>query len=237
MALLRGCLARTPKTAINYLSATVFPNTMDWAFVISAFAAIFSIVNPLSKIIIFPIVTEGYSREEQMGTIALAIYSSFLIFVGFGLFGRFLFRALGVDYNALRLTGALVMIKIGFDMIQGIIPRTKPTPEEAKEVVEKRMVGVFPLAIPFISGPAAIITVMLYMAEAPGLLEGVMVIVDTAIVCIITLFVLLQSRSLYKKLGRVGVLASVRIMGMIILAIGFQLLLNALDIFLSSYGF
>ena len=210
------------------------PPDMDWAFIVSAFAAIFVVVNPISKVIIFPSLTQGYTKEERVQTISVAILASFLVFVTFGIFGRFIFEALNVDYNALRFTGALVMLIVGLDLIQGKMARTKPSPEETKEVEEKKMVGIFPLAIPFISGPAGIITVMLYLAEAPGIIEGTMVLVTCAVVCIITMLLLLESPLIYERIGSVGIKASGRLMGMIILAIGFQMLMNAVAIFLRA---
>jgi multiple antibiotic resistance protein len=209
---------------------------MNGAFVASAFAAIFVVVNPISKVIVFPMLTEGYTREERVQTISIAITASFVTFVTFGIFGRFIFSALHVDHTALRLTGAIIMLLIGLDMIQGKLPRTKPGPEETKEVEEKKMVGVFPLAIPFISGPAGIITVMLYLTEAPGPIEGIMVLVTCAVVCIITMLFLLESPLIFERIGNVGIRASSRVMGMIILAIGFQMLITAATAFIQDVG-
>lgn len=203
---------------------------MDTAFIISAFTAIFIIVNPISKVFIFPMITEGYTKEERVATLATAIYASFLLLIIFGLFGSFLFGALGVGYTALRLTGAVVLFKIGYDMLQGQMPKTKPSVEERDEAVEKKMVGVFPLAIPFISGPAAIITVMLYLSDAPGPLEGFLVLVSTAVVCLITLFFLYYAQRIFDRIGKVGVLASVRLMGMILMAIAMQMFINAFKV-------
>ena len=203
---------------------------MDVTFVISAFTAIFIVVNPISKVVIFPMLTEGYTSEERMATLAISIYASFLLFAVFGIFGHFLFGALGVGYNALRLTGAVVLFKIGFDMLQGQLPKTKPGVEETAEAAEKKMVGIFPLAVPFISGPAALITVMLYVSEAPGNTEGVLVFVSTAIVCLITLACLYYANDIFDRIGRVGILTTVRIMGMILLAISLQMMINAIRI-------
>lgn len=203
---------------------------------VSAFAAIFVVVNPISKVIIFPSLTEGFTKEERVMTISVAVSASFIVFVTFGIFGRFLFDALNVDYNALRFTGALIMLIIGLDLIQGKMARTKPAPEETREAEEKKMVGIFPLAIPFISGPAGIITVMLYLAEAPGPFEGIMVLVTCAVVCFITMLLLLESPLIYNRIGSVGIKASGRLMGLIILAIGFQMLMNAVAIFVKSIG-
>ncbi|MCK4718170.1 MAG: NAAT family transporter [Thermoplasmata archaeon] len=203
---------------------------MDHAFVIAAFAAIFSIVNPISKIIIFPMVTKGFNKEERDSALSTAVIFSFLLFMGFGLFGKYLFGSLGVGYNALRLTGAVILFKIGFEMLQGQLPKTKPSEEERDEVADKKMVGIFPLAMPFIAGPAALITVMLYVSEAPGTLEGILVLAATAAVCLITFVFLYYAHVIYDKIGKVGILASVRIMGMILLAIAFQMFINVIGL-------
>ena len=200
---------------------------MNWAFIISAFAAIFSVVNPISKILIFPMLTEGFSRPEQKKVITSAVLFSFVMFLTFGLLGGYLFSTLGVDYLALRLTGAVVLFKIGFDMIQGQIPKTKPSEDERDEVAEKAMVGIFPLGIPFIAGPSALITVMLYMNEAPTVIDSIAVIFVVLAVCLITFLFLIESRQVYERIGKVGVMASMRIMGMILLSIAIQMFVDS----------
>jgi len=196
---------------------------MDLIYLSSAFIAIFSVVNPISKVVFFPLVTEGFSGQEKRTVILLAVYSSFLIFLFFGIFGKYLFLGLGVSYEALRLTGALIIATIGFDMLQGKVPRTRPSKSEREEVEAKRMVGVFPLAIPFISGPGSIITVMLYTASAPTWLEAVAVLAIVGIVLVITFIFLYYADRIAARIGKVGVLSAMRLMGMILLAIGFQM--------------
>ncbi len=209
---------------------------MNYTFVISAFVAIFSIVNPITKVIFFPMLTEGFTRDEKKQVASLAANFSFLVFLAFGLFGIYLFQALNVSLTTLEIVGGMVIVKIGFDMLQGQVPRTKQTPAEMESLVDKKEIGIFPLAIPFISGPAAIITVITYTSTAPGVLELIMVLVSVLIVCVITLVMMLYSERVFARLGRVGVFAVMRLMGMVLLAIGVQMLVDGTEKILVGWG-
>jgi len=209
---------------------------MDAAFVIAAFVAIFAIINPISKIVFFPIITMDYTKEEKRAVISTAVLYSTIILLGFGLIGQQLFGVLGVSIPALKLTGAVVLFKVGLDMLQGQIPRTKYSKKEGDEAIEKRAVGVFPLAIPFIAGPGGIITVMLYVSSAPSVIDSLLVLVSVTVVLAITLVVLIYADKIADRIGKVGVTASMRLMGMILLAIGLQMFLSTIDMLLVEWG-
>jgi len=201
---------------------------LNISFVIAAFVAIFSVVNPFSKVIFFPMITHGLDGREKRNIIVLAVYMSFLIFLGFALLGGLLFESLGVSLISLRLAGGVIMFKIGWDMLQGVIPKMKPSQDEWDEITEKRLIGVFPLAIPFISGPASIATIVTYMSTSPGFTEQMLVIVSTGLVCLITGVFLHYSDVIFNRIGKVGVFAAMRIMGLIILAMSIEMLTNGI---------
>jgi multiple antibiotic resistance protein len=209
---------------------------MELAFVVSAFVAIFSVINPITKVIFFPMLTDGFTKQEKKEVASLAVNFSFLVFLAFGLFGIYLFRALNVELGTLRIVGGIVIAKIGFDMLQGQIPRTKQAPGELESLADKKEIGIFPLAIPFISGPGAIITVLTFTSTAPDVPELILVLVSVLVVCIITLIMMLYSEGVFKRLGKVGVFAVMRIMGMILLAIGVQMILDSAEDILSGWG-
>ena len=209
---------------------------MDAAFVISAFAAIFSVINPITKVIFFPMLTEGFTKQEKRQVATLAVNFSFGVLLLFGLFGIYLFQALNVELSTLRIVGGIVIAKIGFDMLQGQIPRTKQAPGELESLADKKEIGIFPLAIPFIAGPGAIITVLTFTSTAPDVTELILVLVSVLVVCVITLIMMLYSERTFKKLGKVGVFAVMRIMGMILLAIGVQMILDSTKDILIGWG-
>ena len=196
------------------------------ALMIAAFAAIFITVNPISKVPFFIVLTDGYTREQKRLVILNAIKVSLGVLIIFAIFGRFLFDVFNVEFLALKFVGAAVLIKIGYDMLMGQISRFKGTDEERQEAIDKSIVGVVPLGIPMISGPGAMITAMIYMGEASGPLEWGFIILSILMTLAVTYVLLTESQYIYEKVGKLGITATMRIMGILIASIGVQMLLD-----------
>ncbi len=197
----------------------------------SAFAAIFITINPISKVPFFLVLTDGYSREDRRKVILNAIKVSIPILIIFALVGKYIFLAFGVESIALKFFGGFVLLKIGWDMLRGQIPKFKGSPEEEIEAVDRAMVGVVPLAIPMIAGPGSIITVMIFTGEAYSLLEYVFILVSIISTVLFAYFLLIESELIMEKIGKIGIQSTMRIMGMIIGAIGIQTILESIVVF------
>ncbi|MFO7619551.1 MAG: MarC family protein [Thermoplasmata archaeon] len=193
---------------------------------IAAFAAIFITVNPISKVPFFIVLTDGYTREQKKLVIKNAIKVSLGVLIIFAIFGRFLFDVFNVEFLALKFVGAAVLIKIGYDMLMGQVSKFKSTDEERQEAIDKGLVGVVPLGIPMMSGPGAMITTMIYMGEASGPIEWGFIIFAIVITLGITYVLLVESHIIYEKMGKLGITATLRIMGILIASIGVQMMLD-----------
>ena len=200
--------------------------SFNLALMVAAFAAIFITVNPISKVPFFIVLTDGYSREEKKIVILNAIKVSLAVLLLFAVFGKFLFDAFNVEFLALKFVGAAVLIKIGYDMLMGQISGFKSSHEERQEAIDKGIVGVVPLGIPMISGPAAMITAMIYMGESSGILEWAFIAISIVITLAITYVLLVESQYIYEKMGKLGITATMRVMGILIASIGVQMFLN-----------
>ncbi len=196
------------------------------ALMVAAFAAIFITVNPISKVPFFIVLTDGYTRAQKKRAIVNAIKVSTAVLILFALLGRFLFDLFNVEFLALKFVGAAVLIKIGYDMLMGQISKFKSTDEERQHAIDEGVVGVVPLGIPMIAGPGAMITVMIYMGESSGFLEWSFIIFSLLITLAITYILLVESHIIYEKMGKLGITATMRIMGILIASIGVQMMLN-----------
>ena len=206
------------------------------ALMVAAFAAIFITVNPISKVPFFIVLTDGYTREQKKRVIINAIKVSTAVLVLFALLGKFLFDLFNVEFLALKFVGAAVLIKIGYDMLMGQISKFRSTDEERQHAIEEGTVGVVPLGIPMISGPGAMITAMIYMGEASGSLEWGFIIFSILATIAFTYLLLVESQAIYRKMGKLGITATMRIMGILIASIGVQMMLNNVIQFADMLG-
>lgn len=206
------------------------------ALMIAGFMAIFITVNPISKVPFFIVLTEGYTREEKKKVIINAIKVSTAVLVIFALLGRFLFDLFNVEFLAIKIVGAGVLIKIGYDMLMGQLSKFKSTDEERQHAIDEGIVGVVPLGIPMISGPGAMITAMIYMGDASGPLEWGFIVFSILITLAITYVLLVESHIIYEKMGKLGITATMRIMGILVASIGVQMMLDNIVQFVGMCG-
>lgn len=208
----------------------------NFGFLIAAFTAIFIVINPISKVPFFLILTKGFSREEKSKVILNAIKASAPLLVAIAIGGMYLFQAFNVSFLALKFVGAIVLLSMGFDMLKGQVPQFKSSDDERQEAVEKEMVGVVPLGIPMMAGPGTMITVMLYMSETTNISEYLFIIGFILITCLITYLLLIESDAIFKRMGNVGLQTIMRVMGILIAAIGIQVFLDAIQTFILDTG-
>jgi multiple antibiotic resistance protein len=197
-------------------------------FALSALAAIFVVMDPLGAIPIFLGVTQGYTTERRNAIVKKACLAAFLILLGFALLGGLIFKIFGITLAAFRVAGGILFLKIAFDMLYGKMPETHLTSGEEKEAIEKEEVAIVPLAMPLLSGPATIATVLVLMEKAQSLFYSFFVILAVLISCISSYIILRSSDWLFHKLGQTGLKIFVRIMGLILLALAVQFILEGI---------
>jgi len=197
-------------------------------FVLSALAAIFVVMDPLGAIPVVLGVTQGYTTERRNAIVKKACLVAFLILLGFALLGGLIFKIFGISLAAFRVAGGILFLKISFDMLYAKMPETHLTSGEEKEAIEKEEVAVVPLAMPMLSGPASIATVLVLMEKAQTLFYSFFVILAILVSCISAYIILRSSSWLFQKLGETGLKIFVRIMGLILLALAVQFILEGI---------
>ncbi len=198
-------------------------------FALSAFAAIFAIVNPVGNLTFFVALTEGYSKEDKIKVIKKVIMVASITLLVFALAGNTIFSIFHTSIPAFRIAGGLLLFSIGFVMVQGGRPGAKLTEKDKSEALEKEMVGAVPLGVPMFAGPGSITTVMVFMAEAssPDVdLVKIGIILLAIMATMAVSYVLLRySGRITKRMGRTGAAAFSRIMGLILAAIAVQIII------------
>ena len=214
---------------------------MEFASVITIFVSIFAICNPIGLISFFVALTEGYKQEEKIKVIKKIILVATVTLISFGLIGQYIFTLFSITIPAFRIAGGLLILKIGFDMIQGGRPKAKRTDDEKQEALEREAIGIVPLGIPMFAGPGAISTVMLYVAHSqPTLMENALqlsvVFASVFLTTGIAYIFLKNANRIFDRIGRMGTLAISRIMGLILTAMAIQFLIGGVHSVLLSWN-
>ncbi|MCC5944890.1 MAG: NAAT family transporter [Bernardetiaceae bacterium] len=195
-------------------------------FGLLALTSYFTIMNPFGVMPVFVTMTANLSKAERRKTALKATITAFFTLLLFALTGQFLFNFFGISANAFRVVGGIIFFMMGYDMLQARLIRTKMTDESAKSYVTD--ISITPLAIPMLSGPGAITNSIVLMEDAKDIGEKTALVISMIAICVITLAVLLSASTLSKFLGETGNKILMRLMGLIVMVIAVEFMINGL---------
>jgi len=187
-------------------------------FFIYALASIFVIVNPIGATMVFIPLTSGATSEEKTRICFRATSTAYVIALVFALTGDLVLRFFGASVDSLRVAGGILLFIMAMEMLRAK-QRIKVTEAEMVDASERDDVSVFPLAMPLLTGPGTITTVIVYMGAAAGFVEKGAVVLATTATFLLAYGTLRISEEIGNFLGVTGILVMTRIMGLILGAI------------------
>jgi multiple antibiotic resistance protein len=159
-----------------------------------------------------------------------AVIVAAIILYAFAAVGRTLLTSLGITVAAFSIAGGILLLLVAIDMLFARISRTRGTPEEELEARASADISVFPLAIPIISGPGAIVTVVLYMSQANGDVGKIAAVLASILIALLACYISMRlSGLLIRVLGETGVHVVGRVMGILLAALAVQFVLNGVS--------
>ncbi len=193
-----------------------------------AASSLFVIVDPFAVIPAFIAMTPNDSPAERtrMAKIASFVVAGVLIVFGFA--GQRLFQLLGITMPAFQIAASIVLLLVALDMLRAQRSRVQETNEETAAGTEKTDIAVTPLAIPMLSGPGAISTVILLQSEAKTIWHSVALGGCIVLVAFATYWILRVAAHGTKWLNPIALRIGTRVMGLLLAAIAVQFMVNAL---------
>lgn len=184
-----------------------------------AFTTVFVIVNPIEATMIFVTLTADMNALEKSHIYRRTTLVALSIAILFSIAGEFVLRIFGITVDSLRVAGGILLFLVAIDMLRGVRQQKKVTEAELRDANQREDVSVFPLAIPLLTGPGAITTVVVLMGAASTIAEKALVLLAIVLTFLITFFVLRFSEYIDHALGVTGIMVLTRIMGLILGAV------------------
>jgi multiple antibiotic resistance protein len=195
------------------------------------FVVFFVVVEPVSLIPLFSGLTEGASAtyKHKMALKAVSIAGFILVIFAFG--GARLLDLMGIGLESFRIFGGLLLFLIALEMVFARESGTRISSGERAESVRRADISVFPLAFPFIAGPGALATILLWFGPVeiggePLLFLGLLVCV--AIVLVLSLGAMWLATPLMRVMGVTGANVANRLLGVLLGALAVQFVLDGL---------
>ena len=176
-------------------------------------------MNPLGNIPIFISTLQNIPTKRRTRIILREAVFALVILTIFLFGGRLILKGLQVTPSALSIAGGIILFLIAIRLIF-------PHPKEKGEELDGEPFLV-PLAIPLQAGPATMAMVML-LSNQPGSSTG-LTFIALATAWIISLCCLLAGSALSNVLGKRGLTAMERLMGMILTTISVQMFLSGIE--------
>jgi multiple antibiotic resistance protein len=200
---------------------------------ITAFIALFPIVNPIGGLAVFFALTGDASAAERNATALRTALYVIAILVAFALGGSFVLEFFGISLAALRIAGGLIVGHTAWTMVTA---SSRLTAAENAEAQHKRDVAFSPMAMPMLAGPGAIGVVMA-LAARPDPAKWIIGIILAVVAMGTVVYALLRvGAPLAKRMGPGALGALDRILGFLILAIAIELIINGIHGVYPAFG-
>jgi multiple antibiotic resistance protein len=175
---------------------------MELEFLITSFVALFVIIDPIGLTPIFVALTQGMDQQLRRKIAIHAIAVSGFVISLFILFGETVLGFIGISMPAFRVAGGVLLFLTALDMLFQRRSERRENQTEDKIIDDP---SVFPLAIPLITGPGAIATVILIVGAKPGLI-GIASAGIVSTLVLLSVFIFFSTASgLERLLGRTGI--------------------------------
>ena len=200
---------------------------MDPNFLITAFVALFVVIDPIGLAPLFVALTAGMSAAKRRAIAIRATLTAIGILLVFSIFGENILTFIGISMPAFRIAGGILLFLTALDMLfERRQKRREDTAEE--EDGHDDDPSVFPLAIPLIAGPGAIATMILLVGQTEGT-AGYFAVMGVLMAVLLLVFLMfLASPAIERLLGKTGITVVTRLLGMLLAALSVQFVLDGL---------
>ena len=198
---------------------------MNWQEILAAAVTLFFIMDPLGNVPIFNSILARFDSRRRAQIVARELFFALIILFVFLFTGNVILSFMGISQSSLSIAGGFLLFIIALKMI---FPVAKKASEE--EVIEDPF--LVPLAIPMVAGPSTIAVLLLLSSSSPEKMTQWSIALLLAWAA--TTVLLVSSPFLMRFLGERGSRALERLMGMLLVILATQMLLNGVRDFIQT---
>jgi len=189
------------------------------AFLTYSLISVFVIVNPISGVVTFISLTSHMTFAQKNTIAKKAVFLACVIALFFAITVEMMLDLFGINVDSLRIAGGILLFHVAMDMMFAKVSRESITENEISESQDRSDIWIFPIALPLLTGPGTITTVIVLMGSTDLMVQKSMVILSILITFAVCLVIYLFSRRIYKYIGYNGMLVFTRIMGLFLAAL------------------
>ncbi|MEC7854167.1 MAG: NAAT family transporter [Candidatus Neomarinimicrobiota bacterium] len=206
---------------------------IELQYLLFCLSTLFTVVNPLGITPIFAAMTEKFSNDDQKRIAQKGILTGSIVLIVFTLLGSFIFRFYGITVEAFQIMGGVIFFRSGLRMLDAQVGRSRTTQSERDEFKDGDELAISPIGVPLITGPGAITGVVILSGK--GTSEYSILVLLLSVIITMSLFYLILRAGNYlaKRIGIAGMRVIERMMGLILMVIAVQFIINGVETIIS----
>ncbi len=198
------------------------------AEIIAKIFFLIAVIDPLGSVPVYLEATKHFDETHKKKIAIRACLVAFGVLLFFIVAGQFILEGMEVTLDAFQISGGVILFLFALTMIFG---EGKPE-QEKSQITDYKHVTIFPIAIPSIASPGAIMAIVLMTDNhIYGVGQQMWTAVLVFVVIMLTMLLLLVANKVQKKVGQYGIIVISKIMGLILASYAVQNILTGVKDF------
>ncbi len=198
--------------------------------IINTLLILFAVIDPLGSIPVFLEATKKYDLKYKKLVARNSTITAFLVLLFFIVVGQIILEGMEITLEAFQISGGIILFLFALTMIFG-----ESKPESEKHLIKDyKHVTIFPVAVPSIASPGAIMAIVLLTDN--HIYTFTQQLITTLLLLLIVLITYILFRLSFKiqnKIGESGIIVISKIMGLILASYAAQSILSGIKDFFS----
>lgn len=187
-----------------------------------------AVIDPLGSVPVYLEATKDFDSKYKKKIAVRASIVAFIVLLFFITVGQMILEGMEVSLNAFQISGGVILFLFALTMIFG---EGKPQSEK-HAIKDYKHVTIFPVAIPSIASPGAIMAVVLLTDNhIYTLQQQAITTVIVLFVILLTMLLLIAANHIQKRIGEYGITVISKVMGLILASYAVQSILSGLKDF------
>lgn len=192
--------------------------------IIVAAITLFLVMDPFGNIPLFITILKKVPNERKTKVLVRELFFALVIMLIFLFIGRHILNLFEIKQSSLSIAGGIVLFIISLSLVFGKGIDSMASSDSDKEPL------LVPLAVPLIAGPASLSVILLLSAKAPTHTGSWLFALLLAFA--VNSIVLLLSFPISRFLGKSGMQAMERLMGLILALMSINMIMNGIEQFI-----
>jgi multiple antibiotic resistance protein len=191
-----------------------------------------AVVNPLACVPFFIHFTQGFTKAQRQRTILVSSFTTFVVIAISALLGLQILEFFGISLASFQVGGGMLLLSSALSMLNAQPAEARANADEVHDAEARATVGasiaVVPLAIPLLTGPATMSTVVIYAEKAKTLLQLGSLVGYGVVIALATALCFAMAAPIARVMGKTGINVMTRLMGLILAALAVEVMADGL---------